>query len=386
MNEIYFDNAASTRPFLEVSEELRRYMDAEYANPSSLHKKGLEASKSLKYAAEGILKVLNLKINDRKVYFTSGATEAANLAIRGTVQKSENIKKCEIITTTIEHPCVSEVCGYYEKQGIKVHYVNVDQYGQIDADLLVSSVTDATKIVSIIWVNNEFGAVQPVGDIIKRVRQIKKDVIVHIDAVQGFAKVAGDLSDADLITISAHKFHGPKGVGALIAKKNATLAPIIFGGGQQDGLRSGTINAPLIQAMGKACEIILQNDFGDKIKNMQILLYDLLAKEFGEENINTKIRESSYSPYILNVSFEGQKGEVILHMLEEDGIYVSTASACASTKRNKDSPLYSIGLPKSKVESAIRISFGAFNTMQEVYTLVEKLKNTIERLNDLKRR
>ena len=380
--ECYFDNAATTMPHRQVADYLYEAMLNNYANPSSLHKKALEAKKYIDYATPQILQVLNL--TGRKVIYTSGATESANLAIKGTLEKYDDLSKNHIITTLIEHPCVSEVFEYYEGKGISVSYIPVDQFGQINEDFLLSAIRPNTRLISLIWVNNEFGSVQPLSKLIPKIRDVSPGILIHIDAVQGYGKILDDLSDADMISISAHKFHGPKGIGALIIKKNITLFPQILGGGQQENIRSGTINAPMIGALGKACEMI-SFDAIEHIKQLQTYLFQNLRNKYGDELFNTKLESSNYAPHIMNISFSGLKGEVILHMLEEDGIYLSTASACSSHKKNKNSVLKQIGRTAKEIDGTIRLSLSEYNTKDEIDYFLEKLSVITEKLSRFKK-
>lgn len=381
--ECYFDNAATTRPSKEVADYLYTTMLDQYANPSSLHKKAFEAKKLVEYAEKQVQRVLGL--SGRRIVFTSGATESTNLAIKGTLEKFEDPKKLHIITTTIEHPCVSEVFRYYENKGVMSEYISVDRFGKIDQESLLGKIRPNTKLISLIWVNNEFGAVQPISEIIKKIRLINPSAFIHIDAVQGYGKIHDDFSDVDMISISAHKFHGPKGIGALILKKNLSIVPQILGGGQQDNYRSGTINAPLIGAMGKACELLSDEPCFAKLQQLQRYLYDTVCCEFGEEVINTKIKDSEYAPHILNVSFEGLKGEVLLHMMEEDDIFLSTSSACSSHKKNKKSVLKEIGLSQKQIDGTIRISLSEYNTAEQIDFMIQRLSVAVSKLSRLKK-
>ena len=382
MNEYYFDNAASTRPYKEVSEAVALWMSEEYANPSSLHKKGMTASSAVSFASKKILDVLAL--TDRKVIFTSGATESANAALRGVMEKSQDTGRGNIITTSIEHPCVSEVFRYYAQRNAEVRTVGTDRFGQINPDELEQAVDSSTRLVSFIWVNNEFGSVQPVQHLAEIIKKKNSRALIHLDAVQGFGKVHDDLSQIDMISLSAHKFHGPKGVGALVLKNGISLAPIILGGGQQDNLRSGTINAPGIYGCGTAAELTALRKPGVQMTELRNYLYGRLESAFGSEIFNTLINEADYAPHIINISLEPFKGEVMLHMLEESGIYVSTASACSSHKKDSESVLLSLGMSRKRAESALRISLSEFSTKDEADYLTEKLLDTAERLRSLK--
>ena len=382
MNEYYFDNAASARPYEEVTAAVAQWMSEEYANPSSLHKKGMTASSAVSFAAKNILDVLAL--NDRKVIFTSGATESANTALRGIMEKSQDTGRGNIVTTSIEHPCVSEVFRYYAQRNAEVRTVSTDRFGQINTDELEQAVDSSTRLVSFIWVNNEFGSVQPASRLAEIIKKKNRRTLIHLDAVQGFGKVSDNLSEIDMISLSAHKFHGPKGVGALVLKNGISLAPLILGGGQQDSFRSGTVNAPGIYGCGTAALLTAQRKPHEAVTELRNYLYGRLKDTFGDGIFNTRIYEADYAPHIINISLEPFKGEVMLHMLEESGIYVSTASACSSHKKDSGSVLMSLGISAGRAESALRISLSEFNTKDEADYLTEKLLSTAERLRSLK--
>lgn len=381
---IYLDNAASTMPYPEVAEYLYDYMQNSYANPSAIHKFGFECAKVIKYAEEQILRLAGL--NDRNVIFTSGATESANLCIKGTAERFEDIKKIHLIMTPIEHPCVSEAVNYLNRKGAQMSIVGVDKYGIINEEELLNVINENTKLISLIWVNNETGITQDISGILKRIKSKYPNIMLHIDAVQGFGKIKADMSNADFITISAHKFHGPKGVGALICKKNTTIIPQILGGGHQNNLRSGTVNTPLIGAMGKACELADITAYQTHVINMRDNIIKRIKNELsGKALINTNPDESEYAPHIVNVSFPGLKGEVILHILEDKDIYISTASACSAHKKHS-TVLSSMGISKEMIDGTVRISLSEFNTKEETDILVDELKSAVSTLSTLRRK
>jgi cysteine desulfurase len=295
------------------------------------------------------------------------------------MQKYDDISKAHIITTEFEHPCVSEAVRYCAQKGAQADFVSVDSYGIIKKDELISAVRPNTKLVSFIWVNNETGAVEPAAELIARIKEKNPSALVHIDATQGFGKIDDPLTGCDMITVSAHKFHGPKGVGALIIKDNITLNTQMHGGGQQGGLRSGTINAPAIAGMGKACEILLARHAKNEIGALQRYLYSRLSASFGEEAINTKLGKSAFAPHIVSISFPGLKSEVLLHMLEQDGIFVSSGSACSSHKKHA-SVLCAVGLDEARIQGTVRISLSEFNTTSEIDFFTEKLQDAVARL------
>ncbi|WP_290770535.1 cysteine desulfurase family protein [Anaerofustis sp.] len=382
MNDIYFDNAATTVCYEEAQEEIKKYLLEEYANPSAIHKKGFEAGKIIKKTKENLLDFLNLEQN-RRVIFTSGATESVNLALKGTIDKYKNPQNINIITSNIEHPCVTNVFKYYKEQGVEVNFIPVYENGEINLNKLLQSINKNTKIISLIYVNNEFGVVQNLEKIIKEIKNRNEDILVHIDATQAVGKIDLHLKDADMISLSAHKFHGPKGIGALILKDNITLVPLIHGGGQQEGYRSGTINTPLIAGFNRAIEVNKVNFENNKRKYKELYLY--MIKKIDENiknyHINTPYEKADISYHILSISFENIKGEVLLHMLEEDNIFVSVSSACSSRNTGVNSILKAIDVDDSLIEGTIRISFSEFNTKEEIDFFVKKLKENLDRLN-----
>ena len=377
----YFDNAASTKPYDEVIDYYAQISKNIYANPSALHKFGYEAAKLVEEAKEKLLSVYNLK--DYDAVFTSGATESANLAIKGTIEKYEDITKTHIVTTGIEHACVTQPCLYLEERGVKVSFLGVDSFGRIDISELENVLNKNTKLVSIIWVNNENGIIQDIKAIAETVKSVCPQALLHLDATQGFGNIPADLSVADLISVSAHKFHGPKGIGALFIKKGVSLNCVEHGGGQQNGLRSGTINAPMIAALGKTCELTDVFSTNRVLKERQRYLYGALEKTFGSDVINSRIFESDYAPHILSISFPSLKGEVLLHMLESSDIYVSTSSACSSHKKIK-SVLANLGFTQEKITGTLRLSISEFTTEEEIDFLVKKLDEAVGTLNLLR--
>lgn len=383
MNNIYLDNAASTVCYDEVINYLAGQLKNNYANPSSAHSFGIGASREVENATKGILDFYGLKEDKWNVYFTSGATESANLAIKGTMEKYDDVSKAKIITTRIEHPCVGKVCEYYASRGAESVFLPTDIYGRIDMNMLTEAVDSKTKIVSVIFVNNETGVIQDIKSIGKIIKKKNPRVLFHVDATQGYLESL-DCENVDMISISAHKFHAPKGVGALIARKGITLSPVLHGGGHQGGVRSGTVNSPLVGSMALALEILKKNDPKDKMREVQKYLYGKIVENFGEEVINSKIYEADYSPHILSISFEGLNGSHILYNLEENGIFVSTSSACSTHSKEK-SVLEKMGHSKKRAEGTVRISISEFTATEEIDIFVETLKNIITKLRKLYR-
>jgi cysteine desulfurase len=376
--EIYFDNSATTRPYDEVIEYMAWVNRNMYGNPSSLHTKGIDAEKLVRDSRETIAD--SLKVNKNEIFFTSGGTESNNLAIRGYLQANRRKGK-HIITSKIEHPSVLEVFKHLENIGYKVDYIEVDETGIVSLDALKSKITDDTALISIIYVNNETGAIQPVEKIAKIKNSVNRDAAFHVDAVQAYGKleVYPNKAGIDLMTLSSHKIHGPKGVGALYVNKSIKISPILFGGGQESLLRSGTENVPGICGFGKAVETIFKNirENRSRMQNLRFYFIEMLKQVSEEYKI---ITPENSSPYILNVSFPRVKAEVLLHHLEEKSIFVSTGSACSSRKNLHSHVLSAMGLEKQYIEGAIRFSFTAENREEEVEKTIEALNEILPRI------
>lgn len=381
MKLVYFDNSATTRPHREVVKEVSDCMENYFGNPSSAHRLGLEAEKKMKQAREKVARLIGAL--PQEIIFTSGGSEANNTAIKGVITPG-----CHIITSKIEHPSVLRVLQKLEKSGYEVTYLSVDSRGIIKLEELENSIKDNTKLVTIMYVNNEIGSIQPVDKIVEIVRKKNKRVKVHIDAVQAAGKIPIDIKklDVDLMSLSAHKIHGPKGVGALYVRKGIKLEPLILGGGQEWEVRSGTENLPGISGFGVAAEIISSN-LNEKIEHVKGIKKHFIErlKEIDNIVINSPY-DDNHIGNILNVSFEGVRGEVLLHALEDYNIFVSTGSACSSKKvSEKNYVLPSIGLKECHVEGAIRFSFSYINTVDEVDYTIEALKKSLSFLRRLKK-
>lgn len=372
--QIYLDNSATTKPYKEVVEKMIFALENDYANPSSLHKKGLEVEKNIKKIREDIARTLGVK--EKEIYFTSGGTESNNSIIRGVLDKRKN----HIITTKIEHPSVLDTIKTLEKEGIEVTYLDVDSEGKIDIDSLKSSIKENTILVSIMHVNNEVGSIQPISEIGKYLKTLKEKVYFHVDAVQSFGKINFKLSkyNIDFMSVSGHKIHGPKGIGFMYIKESSKVKPLFTGGGQEFGFRSGTENIPGIYGLGEAIRITNEN----LDKNIQKIdsLKNLLKSEILNNIENVKINSPEDGVcHILNVSFLGVKGEVLLHYLEQKDIYVSTGSACSSKKKGSH-VLNAMNLSKDEIEGTIRFSLSCFNTEEEILETIKVLKSSVEDL------
>lgn len=367
--EIYLDNSATTRCFDEVAGLMTTIMCEDYGNPSSLHRKGMQAEQKIRYAKEVIAK--NLKVNEKEIFFTSGGTESDNLAIRGCAYANCRAGK-HLITTQIEHPAVLQTMKYLEEEGFRVTYLPVDEKGSIRLEDLQRAITGETILVSIMHTNNEIGSLQPIEQAGALIKKMNPRILFHVDAVQGYGKfrIYPKKMKIDLMSVSGHKIHGPKGIGFLYVDEKVKIKPIVFGGGQQNGLRSGTEAVPSIVGMAKAIEMIYHD-----LENEAERLYQLKeaftegAKRIEGVSLNGPAGRDG-APHIVSVSVSGVRSEVLLHALEDKGIYVSAGSACSSHKPQPSATLQAIGLSKDLLSSTIRFSFSVFTTREEIdYTL-----------------
>ncbi len=383
MWEVYLDNSATSRPIPEVIEYMTKTLIINYGNPSSLHKKGIEAEKILKKARALIAKRLN--VLPEEIIFTSGGTESNNLAIKGIVNNYSNRGK-HLITTVVEHPAVLNTYKGLEKQGFEITYLDVDDYGLISLKDLENSIRPDTILVSIMHINNELGTIEPVHKAGKLIKKINHKTFFHVDAVQSFGKILINTNDwlIDLLTISAHKFHGPKGVGALYKNKKINLQPLLDGGGQENNIRSGTENIPSISgaipALNSLENFTAKYNFNKKIDKLKRYLRKEIEEKLDKYNYRINTPEKG-APHILNISFAHIKGEVLVHALEEENIFVSTGSACSSRKKDKSNVLNNINLPEEYINGTIRISLCRFNTYEEIDYTLEKLKEKLEYLS-----
>lgn len=370
--EAYFDNAATTAVFPEVKDIMIKLMEEDYGNPSSLHMKGVEAERYIKTATAQIAK--ELKCQEKEVVFTSGGTEANNLAIIGGAIAHRRTGK-HIITSEIEHASVSSTMDFLAKEGYEISVVGVDSQGKLKLDELKATFRPDTILVSVMYVNNEIGAIQPVEEIGKLIKDYNPSILYHIDAVQAFGKLrfTPKKLGADLLSISGHKIHGPKGSGVLYIKEKTLIRPIIYGGGQQKAMRSGTENVPAIAGMGLAAELVYKNH-ESKMEHIRGLKEAFVEKVTKLENV---FDNSGEAPHIASVSFVGIRSEVMLHALEERGVYVSSGSACSSNKPHVSNVLKAIGLDNTKLESTLRFSFSEFNTMEQVEYAVQVIEEIL---------
>ncbi|MYL62752.1 aminotransferase class V-fold PLP-dependent enzyme [Bacillus hwajinpoensis] len=378
---IYLDNSATTKPYNEALDAFRTASEKFFANPSSLHRKGGEAERLLRQARSSIAELLHVKINE--VIFTSGGTESNNLAIKGTAFQYLNQGK-HLITSCIEHASTLEAFRQLELLGFSVTYLPVDQDGKVSLDELKKALTPDTILVSIMHVNNELGSIQPIKEIGHLIKQ-KSRALFHIDDVQGIGKVPLDFNDvqADLISYSAHKFHGLKGNGLLIKREKITLLPLLSGGGQEREIRSGTENGPGIVAMAKALRLYL-----NRAKTQKRMLETIRTHVFAELSIIEGIELNSSmsgAPHIVNFSVPGIKPEVLIHALEEKEIYVSTRSACSSKTAEISHVLAAVGLTTIRARSAIRISLSFETTKEQIDIFLNELQTEVPKLKQVMR-
>ena len=367
--EVYLDNSATTRSFDEVAALMNRIMCEDYGNPSSLHRKGVQAENHIRYAKSVIAG--NLKVNEKEIFFTSGGTEADNLAIIGCARANCRTGR-HLITTQIEHPAVLQTMKYLESEDFRVTYLPVDEKGCIRLEDLERAITGETILVSIMHTNNEIGSLQPIAEAGALIKRINPRILFHVDAVQGYGKfkIYPKKMKIDLMSVSGHKIHGPKGVGFLYVDEKVKIKPIQFGGGQQLGIRSGTENVPGIAGMAKAVELIYGNLDQEVSKLYELKKAFICGLEKLDGIVINGCDDETGAPHIVSVSVSGVRSEVLLHALEDKGIYVSAGSACSAKKPQPSATLQAIGVKKELLESTIRFSFSVFTTMEEIeYTL-----------------
>ena len=384
--KVYFDNAASTKILPEAAQKMVEVMTDYYANPGASSVMGMEADNILKSSAKTISKLINA--DEKEIYFTSGGTEGDNWAIFGTAKGLKRRGK-HIITTVIEHPAVSMPFKVLEEEGYEVTFLPVDEKGYINIEELKNAVREDTILVSIILINNEIGTIQNAEEIGKFIKEKNSNTLFHIDAVQAFGKYRIDVKKfkCDMLSVSAHKFNGPKGVGFFYMKKGVNVRPVLYGGGQQNNMRPGTENAAGAAAMAVAAEESYKNleETNKKVFEIKKRIADRVLNEIEDTFINGDSIEKS-SPYVLNIGFKNLRSEVLLHALEEKGVVVSAGSACNSRKKVQSSVLGALGLEDDDIQGSIRFSFSRFNTLEEADICVKALKETVPFLRRFNRK
>lgn len=378
--EVYLDNSATTKCYDSVRDIVGKVMCEDYGNPSSMHKKGIDAEKYIKQTKEILAK--NLKVQEKEIYFTSGGTESDNLALIGAAKANHRAGK-HLITSSIEHPAILNTMHYLEEEeGFRVTYLPVDKYGRIRLDALQEALCDETILVSIMYVNNEVGSVQPIQEAAGIVKAYNRKILFHVDAVQGFGKyhIYPRKTGIDMLSVSGHKIHGPKGIGALYVNETVKIKPIVFGGEQQKNVRSGTENVPGIAGLGIATQEIYKN-LESKVSAMRALKEKFIQGIAKIDHVTIHgLYDETSAPHIVSVGVAGIRSEVLLHTLEEKGIYVSSGSACASNHPSISGVLKGIGAKKEFLDATIRFSFSEFTTEEEIDYTLETLYNCIPTL------
>lgn len=377
--EVYLDNSATTACFTEAAKLMHKIMCEDYGNPSSLHRKGVEAETYLRYANETFATLL--KANEKEIFFTSGGTESDNIAIIGAAMANHRSGR-HLITTKIEHPAVLQPMAYLENQGFEVTYLGVDREGRISLEELEEAVRPDTILVSIMHTNNEIGSIQPIAEAGALIKRKNPKTLFHVDAVQGFGKVRfyPGRMHVDMLSASGHKVHGPKGIGLLYLRDGAKVSPIMYGGGQQRGMRSGTENLPGIAGFAKSAELVYQ-DLDRDVERLYGLREKLSERISRMDDVSLNGcpgREGAC--HIVSASFRGVRSEVLLHALEEKGIYVSAGSACAAHKPQPSATLRAVGVEKDLLQSTIRFSLSGFNTEEEIDYTCQNLEEIVPML------
>lgn len=382
--EAYFDNSATTRVLDSVMDMVVKTMTVDYANPAAKHRKGMEAEQYIRQARAEIAKTL--KVADKEILFTSGGSESNNMALIGTALANQRAGK-HLISTAIEHPSVYNPLEYLESLGFEITFLPVDRDGHISLSELEAAIRPDTILVSVMYVNNEVGAVEPVEEISRIVKKKNPKTLLHVDAIQAYGKyvIRPKKQGIDLLSVSGHKIHGPKGVGFLYIGNGVKIKPLIYGGGQQNNLRSGTENVPGVAGLGVAAREMYTNH-EEKVRHL-IELKDYMTDRMGEIEgtvVNSK-KGTESAPQIVSVSFEGVRSEVLLHALEDKGIYVSSGSACSAHHPGVSGTLKGIGVAQKYLDSTLRFSFGLFNTKEEIDYCIEVLKELLPVLRRYRR-
>ena len=383
--EVYFDNSASTKVSEKAIDIMLKTMRDDYANTSAKHIKGVDAESYVKDATDIIVKTL--KVKKGEIIFTSGGTESNNMALIGGAMSKKRFGK-HIIISGIEHPAVYRPAEFLMEQGFDVSVLSVNREGQVDLEVLKSTLRDDTILVSVMYVNNEMGAIEPVEEISRIIKSKNKDILFHVDAIQAYTKlrITPKSQGIDMLSASGHKFHGPKGVGFLYIDSSVKINPIIFGGGHQRGMRSGTINTTGIAGMGVAAKEAYEN-FDERINKIRDLKYYLMDElEKIEGTVLNTGRGENFAPQIISVSFEDIRAEVLLHALEDRGVYVSSGSACSSNHPGISGTLKAIGVREDLLDATIRVSLSELNSMEEADYFLKNLKELLPLLRKFVRK
>lgn len=382
--EAYFDNSATTKVFDCVRDIVIKTMTEDYGNAASKHRKGVEAERYIRDARSTIAK--SLKVQEKEIVFTSGGSESNNMALIGGAMANRR-RGSHIISTNVEHSSVYNTLEFLREQGFEVTYLPVDKHGHISLSQLKDSLRRDTILVSVMYVNNEVGSVEPVEEISKIIKENQPETLFHVDGIQAYGKyeIRPKRQGIDLLSVSGHKLHGPKGVGFLYINERAKVRPLIYGGGQQKGMRSGTENVPGVAGLGAAVQEMYRNhrDKVDYLYGLKDYFMERIQEVEGCVVNSQPGRDSA--PQIVSVSFEGIRSEVLLHALEEKGIYVSSGSACSSNHPGLSGTLKGIGVKPEYLDATLRFSFGMFNKKEEIDYAMEVLKELLPRLRRFRR-
>lgn len=378
--EIYLDNSATTRAYDSVRDIVAKVLCEDYGNPSSMHRKGVESERYIREAKEIFAKLL--KVQEKEIYFTSGGTESDNLALIGAARANRRAGK-HLITSSIEHAAILNTMKYLEEEeGFRVTYLPVDEFGRIQLSALKEALCDETILVSVMYVNNEVGSVQPIEEAASIVKAYNRNILFHVDAIQGFGKyrIFPKKTGIDMLSVSGHKIHGPKGIGMIYINEKAKVKPIIFGGEQQKNVRSGTENVPGIAGIAAAAKEIYKG-LDEKVARMRRLKQKFIDGVLQIENTTIHgLYDETSAPHIISVGFAGIRSEVLLHTLEDAGIYVSSGSACASNHPQVSGVLKGIGAGKEFLDATIRFSLSEFTTEEEIDYTLKTLYNCVPKL------
>lgn len=374
--QVYLDNSATTQCCPEAAALVLKVLTEDYGNPSSMHQKGVEAERYIRETKEIIAR--NLKVQEKELYFTSGGTESDNMAVIGCALANQRAGK-HLIASSIEHPAVLNAMKHLEEEGFSVTYLPVDEAGRVRLSDLKAAIREDTILVSVMHVNNEIGSVQPIGEIGALLKEQRHPILFHVDAVQSYGKYSIHPArlGIDLLTASGHKIHGPKGTGFLYKNERVKMRPIVFGGGQEKNLRSGTENVPGIAGLGAAVKEIYRDfeERTDRMYGLKELFWEEVSRIEGAVPNGLPGRESA--PHVISVGFAGVRSEVLLHALEERGIYVSSGSACASNHPSVSATLKGIGVKKELLDSTIRFSLSIHTTEEEIRYTLENLRELL---------
>lgn len=383
--EAYFDNSATTKVLDCVKDIVIKTMTEDYANPSAKHKKGVEAELYIRQAKKEI--AATLKVQEKEILFTSGGSESNNLALIGGALANKRAGN-HVISTSIEHPSVYRPLEVLEELGYEVTFLPVDRKGHISLDMLRKAIRQDTVLVSVMYVNNEIGAVEPVEEISKVIKEKNPSTLFHVDAIQAYGKyrIRPKKQGIDLLSVSGHKIHGPKGVGFLYIRDGVKVKPMIYGGGQQNHMRSGTENVPGVAGLGVAAREMYTNHEEKVAHLIDLKDYMIGQMEELEGVVVNSLRGRESAPQIVSVSFQGVRSEVLLHALEEKGIYVSSGSACSAHHPQVSGTLKGVGISEKLLDSTLRFSFGMFNTKEEIDYCIHVLKELLPFLRKFQQR